>query len=128
MLWLLVVLGCALGGVARHLIAEAVNRIFGKRFPWGTLAVNALGSLLLGLMMGTVASSPGDGLGGDAALAFAGIGFCGGLTTFSTFSLQSFALVSEQAWGRALLNLLGSVLLCLFCLLSGYGIGGGLAQ
>lgn len=128
MLWLFVLLGCALGGVARHLLAEAVNRIFGDRFPWETLAVNALGSLLLGLMMGAVGTSPGDGLGGDAALAFAGIGFCGGLTTFSTFSLQSFALVSEQAWGRALLNLLGSVLLCLFCLLSGYGIGGGLAQ
>lgn len=127
MLWLLVLLGCALGGVARHLLAEAINRIFGTRFPWGTLAVNALGSLLLGLMMGAVGSPQGDGLGGDATFAFLGIGFCGGLTTFSTLSLQSFALVSEQAWGRALANVLGNVLLCLLCVVSGYAIGEGWA-
>lgn len=53
------------------------------------------------------------------------LGFCGGLTTFSTFSLQTFSLVSEQAWSRALANVLGSVALCLLCVLSGYAIGEG---
>lgn len=120
-------LGCALGGVVRHLGGGLISRCCGERFPWGTLAVNALGSLLLGLMMGAVGSPQGDGLGGDATFAFLGIGFCGGLTTFSTLSLQSFALVSEQAWGRALASVLGNVLLCLLCVVSGYAIGEGWA-
>jgi CrcB protein len=100
-----------------------VARLLGERFPWGTLAVNAVGSFLLGLLLALVAGVESGWLASDGAQVFAMIGFCGGLTTFSTFSLQTFSLVSEQAWGKALANVLASVLLCVFCVVSGYAIG-----
>jgi len=104
-----------------------VARLLGERFPWGTLAVNAVGSFLLGLLLALVAGVESGWLASDGAQVFAMIGFCGGLTTFSTFSLQTFSLVSEQAWGKALGNVLASVLLCVFCVVSGYAIGEGWA-
>ncbi|NBB79132.1 MAG: hypothetical protein GVY36_06745 [Verrucomicrobia bacterium] len=127
MLFLFVMLGCALGGVVRSIGAGLITRFCGERLPWGTLGVNLLGSFLLGLLLGWGSLASAGWLAGDGGFAFAGIGFCGGLTTFSTLSLQSFALVSERAWGRALANLLGSVILCLLCVVSGYAIGEGLA-
>lgn len=127
MLFVFVMLGCALGGVVRHLGSGLISRFCGERFPWGTLGVNALGSFLLGALLGAGSVAGADGLTADGTSAFLGIGFCGGLTTFSTLSLQSFALVSEQAWGRALANVLGNVLLCLLCVVSGYAIGEGWA-
>jgi CrcB protein len=128
MLFVFVVLGSALGGVLRYLGVGLITRLCGERFPWGTLVVNALGSYLLGCLLGAGSLVGEDGLGSDAAVAFLGVGFCGGLTTFSAFSLQSFALVSEQAWGRVLGNVLGTVLLCLFCGVSGYAMGEGWAR
>ena len=117
MLILMTFLGCAMGWVVRYLGMTLVSRVVGERFPWGTLAVNALGSLLLGIVLG-------GGLFASGGLqAFLGIGFCGGLTTFSTFSLQTLSLASEQSWGKALVNILGSVLICLLSLLSGYALG-----
>lgn len=117
------VLGCALGGIARSLGMTLIARLAGERFPWGTLTVNAVGSFLLGLVLGTGLNPEGALRASEGAQAFLAIGFCGGLTTFSTFSLQSFSLVSGQAWGKALSNVLGSVVLCLFCVLSGYALG-----
>lgn len=117
MLILMTFLGCAMGGVVRYLGMTLVSRVVGERFPSGTLAVNALGSLLLGIVLG-------GGLFASGGLqALLGIGFCGGLTTFSTFSLQTLSLASEQSWGKALVNILGSVLICLLSLLSGYALG-----
>lgn len=116
-----VAVGCALGGICRYLGMTAVSRLCGEAFPWGTLAVNAVGSFLLGLVLGV------DLLGSEAfeIHAFAAIGFCGGLTTFSTFSLQNLTLVSQQKWMPAAWNIFGSALLCVFCVLSGYAIGEG---
>ena len=106
-----------MGGLGRYLGMTLVSRVVGERFPSGTLAVNALGSLLLGIVLG-------GGLFASGGLqALLGIGFCGGLTTFSTFSLQTLSLASEQSWGKALVNILGSVLICLLSLLSGYALG-----
>jgi CrcB protein len=97
-----------------------ISRLVGERFPWGTLFVNALGSFFLGLALG------GGSAMDESGHAFIAIGFCGGLTTFSTFSLQSFSLVTERAWGRVLANILGSVLICVLCVVSGFAIGEGL--
>lgn len=124
---LLVVLGCALGGLTRYLSAGLITRVWGERFPWGTLFVNALGSFLLGLVLGAGGVSNASELAGNAQFAFLGMGFCGGLTTFSTLSLQSFALLSERAWGRLLGNIVGSVIVCLLCVVSGYALGEGLS-
>lgn len=122
-LFLLTAIGCAIGGVFRYLGMTLITRVLGDRFPWGTLVVNAVGSFLLGLVLGSGLAVGQGWLSFDGAHAFAAIGFCGGLTTFSTFSLQTLTQVSEQAWGKALANVIGSVLLCVFCVVSGFAIG-----
>ena len=105
-----------------------IARFFDEVFPWGTLVINAVGSLLLGLFLGSGFVAKELWLSSNGAYTFAALGFCGGLTTFSTFSLQTFSLISKQAWGKALANILGSVLLCVFCVFSGYAMGEGLSQ
>ena len=125
---LLTFIGCALGGVLRYLGTLLIARFFGEGFPWGTLVVNAVGSFLLGLFLASGFIAKELWLSSNGAYAFAALGFCGGLTTFSTFSLQTFSLISKQARGKALANILGSVLLCVFCVLSGYAMGEGLTQ
>ena len=112
----------------RYLGTLMIARFFGEGFPWGTLVVNSIGSFLLGLFLGSGFVAKELWLSSNGAYAFAALGFCGGLTTFSTFSLQTFSLISKQAWGKALANILGSVLLCVFCVLSGYAMGEGLTQ
>jgi CrcB protein len=118
----LVAFGCALGGLCRYALGSWVARKTGAAFPWGTLVVNAIGSFLLGAVLGAGIGPEGEGasLGGIHALL--AIGFCGGLTTFSTFSLQSLNLLSRQAWPRLVGNVVGSVVLCLFCCLGGYAL------
>lgn len=128
MLILLTFIGCALGGVLRYLGTLMIARFFGEVFPWGTLVINAVGSFLLGLFLGSGFVAKELWLSSNDAYTFAALGFCGGLTTFSTFSLQTFSLISKQAWGKALANILGSVLLCVFCVFSGYAMGEGLSQ
>ena len=126
MLILLTFIGCALGGVFRYLGTLLIARFLGEGFPWGTLVVNAVGSFLLGLFIGSGFGAKELWIYSNGAYAFAALGFCGGLTTFSTFSLQTFSLITKQAWGKAFANILGSVLLCVFCVLSGYVMGEGL--
>ena len=128
MLILLTFIGCALGGVLRYLGTLMIARFFGEVFPWGTLVVNAVGSFLLGLFLGSGFVAKELWLSSNGVYTFAALGFCGGLTTFSTFSLQTFSLISKQAWGKALANISGSVLLCVFCVFSGYAMGEGLSQ
>lgn len=86
-LW--VALGGALGSVARYLVGRLVTA------PWGTLTVNVVGSLVIGLLAGGLVRSSGN----DAALrAFAVVGVCGGFTTFSTFANESFAMLERGHW------------------------------
>ena len=125
---LLTFIGCALGGVLRYLGTLLIARFFGEGFPWCTLVVNAVGSFLMGLFLGSGLVAKELWLSSNGIYAFVALGFCGGLTTFSTFSLQTFSLISKQAWGKALANILGSVLLCVFCVFSGYAMGEGLTQ
>jgi CrcB protein len=125
---LLTFIGCALGGVFRYLGTLLITRFFGEGFPWGTLVVNAVGSFLLGLVLGSGLVAKDIWLSSDSTYVIAALGFCGGLTTFSTFSLQTFSLASDQAGGKALANIVGSVALCVFCVLSGYAMGEGLTQ
>ena len=112
----------------RYLGTLMIARFFGEVFPWGTLVINAVGSFLLGLFLGSGFVAKELWLSSNGVYTFAALGFCGGLTTFSTFSLQTFSLISKQAWGKALANILGSVLLCVFCVFSGYAMGEGLSQ
>ncbi|MFP4069406.1 MAG: fluoride efflux transporter FluC [Opitutales bacterium] len=120
MLVLLVALGASLGGVLRYLVMTGVTRRLGEAFPWGTLAVNALGSLLLGAMLGAGFEEGGGWLPFERAHALVGVGFCGGLTTFSTFSLQTLTLSSQRRWGAVAGNVVGGLAFCMGCVAFGY--------
>lgn len=125
MLFLFTALGCALGGVVRYLTMTLLTRKYGGKFPWGLLLVNTLGSGLLGLYAGLTSADSSAWVGGAATQAFFVVGFCGGLTTFSTFSLENIQMVSKKAWGQLAWQVFGSVGICLFAVLGGYLIGGG---
>ena len=88
---LLIGLGSCLGGMARHLVGLCVRHL-GVASLWGTLAVNLLGCLLIGLLAGLFARHPNVSL---AAQRFLTIGVCGGFTTFSTFSRDGLTLWQE---------------------------------
>ena len=89
-----VAFGSALGGVCRYLVSALLNSLAG--FPWGTLGVNVLGSLAIGLISGWLAHGTGNV---TAIRAFAVVGFCGGFTTFSTFSNEAFHMLEHSQWG-----------------------------
>lgn len=100
--------GSALGGVLRYLLSRLVNTGAGDAFPWGTLAVNILGCLAIGLIYGLL--DRGFQLNRPAVL-FLTVGLCGGFTTFSTFIHENYSLFSGPAPLLALLYIAGSVLL-----------------
>jgi CrcB protein len=89
----------------RYLTDLLVQSKHDSVMPWGTLVVNALGSLVLGVTAGVVDGWPGH----DWLLALVGTGFCGALTTFSTFSYETVRLLEERAHATAALNVLLSV-------------------
>jgi CrcB protein len=116
---LLVVAGAgAAGSVARHLAGVAVQRVSGAGFPFGTLAVNVAGSLLIGLLAGHFMNDETRPLLKVALM----VGFCGGFTTFSAFSLETFALMSSGAYAKAVGYVGASVALCLLATAAGYAI------
>jgi CrcB protein len=102
--------GGALGAVARFGVSTGVYRWLGRDFPWGTLAVNVLGSFAMGLLFVLLLERA---LLPPEVRATVLIGFLGAFTTFSTFSLETLALVEQGEPARALLNIAASVLLCL---------------
>lgn len=104
---LYVALGSAAGGVCRYLISLLLNASAG--FPWGTLLVNILGAFAIGLVTGLLAQGAGAAHA-DAIRAFAIAGFCGGFTTFSTFSNETFRLIQAGQWGGTLVYVLVSLL------------------
>ena len=101
---LLVAIGSALGGVSRYWLSSLMNGSAG--FPWGTFSVNVLGSLAIGVLSGWLAHSTGNVA---SIRAFAVVGFCGGFTTFSTFSNESFKMLENGQFGIMSLYVLGSV-------------------
>ncbi len=98
---LLIALGAAVGAPARYLVDRAVQARHDSMFPWGTLAVNVTGSLLLGFVAGLPAAGP--------VAALLGTGFCGALTTYSTFGYETLRLTEEGARFYALANVVASV-------------------
>jgi fluoride exporter len=102
---LLVALGAAVGAPARYLTDRAVQARHDTVFPWGTFTVNVVGSFLLGL----VTSAVTRGLLPAGVLAAVGTGFCGALTTYSTFGYETLRLAEEGAGLEAVANVLASV-------------------
>jgi CrcB protein len=117
--WLLVALGAAAGAPARYLTDRAVQRWHSSGFPFGTLTVNLLGSLLLGVLIG---SADHGGASSDLVL-LAGTGFCGAFTTYSTFSYETLRLAEDGRVVAATTYALGSVLPGLAAAALGVAIG-----
>jgi CrcB protein len=107
---LLVALGGAIGSSLRYVVATVALAWLGPSFPWGTLAVNLVGSFAIGLVQQL--ATEGLLLGEDARL-FLTTGVMGGLTTYSAFSYETVRLMELGAWGSAWLNLLLTTAACL---------------
>lgn len=116
--WLLVGLGGLLGSMARYGLAGIVQRwVPEARFPWGTLAVNALGCGLIGLLAGL---ADGRQLMSAETRVFLSVGVLGGFTTFSTFGLETLMLSRGVGVLSALGNVLAHVVLGLLAVWAGY--------
>lgn len=109
----LVALGGGVGALARYALVRAMP----ARFPWGVLVANIAGSLLLGVLVA--------GAGEDMRL-LAGVGFCGGLTTFSTFALDTLVLAREGRGAAATVNAVASTAACLAAVVAGLALGAAL--
>lgn len=108
---LLVFLGAGLGAVSRYWVSNGIHSFFGREFPYGTLVVNASGCFLMGLLF-TIIFARFDGIGPELRSLLL-IGFLGGYTTFSSFSIETLNLFENGAWLSAILNILFSVTLCM---------------
>lgn len=127
-LW--VMLGSALGGLARYWLGAGVAALTGPSFPWGTLLINVLGGFVIGLFAaalgdrGLLSGALGHGhLDFVDLRAFVMVGLCGGFTIFSSFSLQSLELLQAGRAGPALGYMAGSVLACLLAAWGGWVLG-----
>jgi len=101
--------GGALGAVMRWYIAGFIQRLSGSAFPWGTLAVNIVGSFLLGFLFVWMLERVTVG---ELLRLAVTVGFLGAFTTFSTFSVETARLLQEGAFTMALGNVLAQVLIC----------------
>lgn len=117
--WVFVGAGGFLGAVARWALSGAITRAAGVAFPWGTLCVNVLGSLLIGFLMGLVEYR---GTLGPEARAFLIVGGLGAFTTFSTFSHETMALVRTHQLMLAFANAVCSVVSCLVAAAAGWAL------
>lgn len=115
--------GGSVGACTRYFISASLARRYGAIFPFGTLAVNLLGTFILAGLAGLLSR----GLLADWYYReLIGVGFCGGLTTFSTFSNETFELLREQKIRLALLGNIGSnIILCLVATVVGFWLGAG---
>lgn len=117
--FLLVAAGGAVGSMLRYAIVQYGSKVWNLSFPLATLGINALGSFVIGLLAGWIATHPGDGNAENIRpLLMAGL--CGGFTTFSAFSLESFDLIKNGQGMMAFAYIALSVLLCLAATALGY--------
>jgi len=119
--YLLIFLGSGLGGLFRYCISTNTYLLVGRQFPYGTLLVNASGCFIMGLLFVIVVERI-SGFGPELR-ALLLVGFLGGYTTFSAFSIETVNLFENCDWLLAILNILISVTVCI--LLTWLGILGG---
>lgn len=122
MLYLWVAVGSAIGGMARYFCSGVAIMVLGPTFPWGTLFVNVVGSLVIGLIA-AMTGPDGRLIVSGEVRQFLMTGIMGGFTTFSSFSLQTLNLMHEGEWLYAFANITVSVALCLLAVWVGYAAG-----
>jgi|TARA_R100001143_G_scaffold15128_4_gene17191 CrcB protein len=115
-----IAVGGAAGALLRFAMSNGVYKILGRDFPYGTLAVNVLGSLLIGILFILLIEKLAVAAEWRAGLI---VGLLGAFTTFSTFSLETFTLLEDGAFVKAGLNVLLSVVLCLLATWLGISLG-----
>jgi CrcB protein len=117
--YLLVALGSGLGGAARLFVSTVVGRTAGTEFPWGTLAVNVLGCLLVGALGALFEPASPLHVRQDLRVLLI-VGVLGGFTTFSAFSLEALLLVQRGAPLAAAAYVVASIALCLLAAAGSY--------
>lgn len=125
--YFLIALGSAIGGVARYWCSGLVAQRVGEVFPWGTLAVNVIGSFLIGIL-GAMSEADGRWYADPGARQFLMIGVLGGFTTFSAFSLQTLNLLRDGESLYAIANVAVSVAACLLAVWFGFVVAASLGQ
>ena len=107
------------GTLCRYWLSGAVVRRYGEEFPWGTFAVNVAGCFLVGLLFYLLQERYDAG---ETARAAVFVGLLGGFTTFSSYGLQTFALLREGRLGLAAANVVASNLLGVLMVFAGYAL------
>ena len=108
-------LGGGLGSISRYIATLTMNKFFHGEFPMATLVVNLTGSFIIGVLLARFSELPDEQL----RLLWI-VGFCGGFTTFSTFSAENIHLIQNGQFILALINIFGSVILGLLAVLLGF--------
>jgi len=120
--YLFVALGSAAGGMLRYWLSNYVYKWLPVFFPFGTLTVNFIGSLIIGLL---VFGLDDRGLLSPETRLLLTVGFCGGFTTFSTFSLETVNLIKNSEYLLAAINIVASVVLTLAATFLAYVLSAG---
>ena len=107
----LIFIGGGLGSITRYGLGTYIGKQVNSIFPWGTLTVNVIASFILGLLAGFIFQRSGEF---ETQRMIIGIGFCGGFSTFSTFSLEIFEMIRNGNAMMAILYVVGSVVASLF--------------
>ena len=117
---LMIAAGGAVGSLMRFLLSSGVHRLAGRDFPYGTLSVNVIGSLLMGILYIVLVERASLGAEWRALLL---VGFLGAFTTFSTFSIETLNLLENGELLKAGTNVFLSVFLCILAAWSGVIVG-----
>lgn len=117
--YLWIAIGSALGGISRYACSRYIALWFGETFPWGTITVNVVGSLIIGFFAALTGPDGRIMVSPDMRL-FVMVGFCGGYTTFSSFSLQTLELIRNRDFAEAGANIVLSVVLSMLAVWLGY--------
>lgn len=114
-----IAVGGAFGACSRYLVSELCATLLGRGFPYGTLTVNVVGSLMMGLL---IAAFENGSLATEPWRQIIGLGFLGALTTFSTFSMDNVVLMQQGAFFKMGLNVLLNVFLSISAAWIGFQI------
>lgn len=121
MLYFMIFIGAGLGGLLRVLVSDGIKTLLHTTFPYATLLVNISGCFLMGLLVATLLERPFSSTYYFREIL--AIGFLGGYTTFSTFSIEALELIMKQQWYSMAVYLSGHYILTLGCCALGYCLG-----
>jgi CrcB protein len=117
--FLAISLGAIFGANARYWMSRSALRLLGPVFPYGTLAINVLGSFILGFFMAWTTQRV---MADPRWRLFVAVGFCGGFTTFSSYAFESMALIEQGQWTLAATNIVSNNVLSLIAVIAGMAL------